>query len=123
MFCFLYHCQDTYTRLHCMLYMSNTTGTLTLREHLGSPPVFGGACCSFVLCYPIMCLYVLSSVLWCPLRIQHKNYVPFFICVSLRIVVSNTCCVMFMFCFSSSCVPYVASFSGLSICDCPFGIL
>jgi hypothetical protein len=25
--------------------------------------------------------------------------------------------------FSSSCVPYVASFSGLSIFDCPFGIL
>jgi hypothetical protein len=22
-----------------------------------------------------------------------------------------------------SCVPYVASVSGLSICDCPFGIL
>ena len=26
-------------------------------------------------------------------------------------------------CFSSSCVPYVASFSGLSNFDCPFGIL
>ena len=25
-------------------------------------------------------------------------------------------------CFSSSCVPYVASFSGLYIFDCPFGI-
>ena len=25
--------------------------------------------------------------------------------------------------FSSSCVPYVASFSGLSVCDCLFGIL
>jgi hypothetical protein len=32
-------------------------------------------------------------------------------------------CVVFLFCFSSSCVPYIASFSGLSICDCPFGIL
>ena len=29
----------------------------------------------------------------------------------------------FLFCFSSSCVPYVGSFSGLSIRDCPFGIL
>ena len=28
-----------------------------------------------------------------------------------------------LFCFSSSCVSYVASFSGLSIYDCPFGIL
>jgi hypothetical protein len=28
------------------------------------------------------------------------------------------CCV-----FALSCVPYVASFSGLSIFDCPFGVL
>jgi len=41
----------------------------------------------------------------------------------LRVVVSNTYRVMFLLCFSSSCVPYVASFSGLSIFDCPFGIL
>ena len=32
-------------------------------------------------------------------------------------------CVVCLFCLSSSCVPYVASFSGLSIFDCPFGIL
>jgi len=30
---------------------------------------------------------------------------------------SNTYCVVFLFCLSSSCVPYVASFSGLYICD------
>jgi hypothetical protein len=46
-----------------------------------------------------------------------------FICVCLRIVVSKTYFVVFLFCFSSSCVPYVASFSGLSILDCPFSIL
>jgi len=40
-------------------------------------------------------------------------------CVCLRIVVSNTYCVVFSFCFPSS----VASFSGLLICDFPFGIL
>ena len=34
--------------------------------------------------------------------------------------VSNTYCVVFLFCFSSSCVSYVASFSGLSMFDCPF---
>ena len=39
------------------------------------------------------------------------------------IVVFNTCFVVFLLCFSSSCVPYVASFSGLSIFNCPFGIL
>ena len=32
----------------------------------------------------------------------------------------NLCCGFFL---SSSCVPYVASFSGLSIFYCPFGIL
>jgi len=29
--------------------------------------------------------------------------------------VTNTYCVVFLFCFSSSCVPYVASFSGLIV--------
>jgi hypothetical protein len=32
-------------------------------------------------------------------------------------------CVSFVFILSSYCVPYVASFSGLSIFDCPLGIL
>ena len=41
------------------------------------------------------------------------------ICVCLRLVVSNTCCVMFLFCFSLSCVPYVAGFSGLSCLIAP----
>ena len=36
-------------------------------------------------------------------------------CVYLCIMVSNTYCVVFLFCLSSSCVPYIASFSGLSI--------
>ena len=31
--------------------------------------------------------------------------------------------IMCCFCFYSSCVPYAASFSGLSFFDCPFGIL
>ena len=35
-----------------------------------------------------------------------------FVCSQL---VSNPYCVVFLFCFSSSCVPYVTSFSGLSI--------
>jgi hypothetical protein len=40
-----------------------------------------------------------------------------------HVMMSNTYCAVFLICFSSSCVLYVASFSGLSICDCPFGIL
>jgi hypothetical protein len=38
-------------------------------------------------------------------------------------LLSNTYCVVFLFCFSSSCVPYVAGFSGLSIFDCPLAVL
>jgi len=41
----------------------------------------------------------------------------------LRIVVSNTYCVVFLICLSSSSVPYAASFSGLLIFYCLFGIL
>jgi hypothetical protein len=36
-----------------------------------------------------------------------------FVFVCSRIAVSNTYCVVFLFCLSSSCVPYVASFSVL----------
>jgi hypothetical protein len=39
------------------------------------------------------------------------------------LLVSNTYCIVFLLCFSSSCVPYVASFSGLSLLDCSFDIL
>ena len=39
------------------------------------------------------------------------------------VCVSNNYCVVFLFYFSSSCVPLVASFPGLSIFDCPFGVL
>jgi len=42
----------------------------------------------------------------------------------LRIVASNTYCVVFLFCFSSSFLPYVDSVSELSIFSYwPFGIL
>ena len=45
------------------------------------------------------------------------------ICICLHLVVSNTYCVVFLFCLSSHGVPYVASFSGLSIFDSLFCIL
>jgi hypothetical protein len=38
----------------------------------------------------------------------------FVICVSLCIVVFNTYSVVFLICFSSSCISYVASFSGIT---------
>ena len=70
---------------------------LTYREHLSSPPVFDGVAYLFS---HIMCLYVLSSMMWCP----HRNDIRFVftssclwegsclfnvICICLRIVVSN----------------------------------
>jgi hypothetical protein len=97
------------------------------------------------LCCPVMCLYVLSSVLGCLLRFPYKNDVQvvfasscfyesacpiYVICVCFRIVVSNAYCVAFLilflvlfFWFSSFYVPCVASFSGLSFFDCTFDTL
>jgi hypothetical protein len=59
---------------------------------------------SFLCCH-IMCLYVLSSVVWCPLRFPHKNYVRYLqlfmgclVCVWLCVVVSETCCLCLIVC-------------------------
>ena len=48
------------------------------------------------------------------LFVRGSSCLIYVICVCLRIVVSNTYCVVFLFCFSSSC------FSGLSIFDWSF---
>ena len=48
-----------------------------------------------------------------------RTRVIYVLCVCLRIVVSNIYCVVFLFCLSSSCEPYVASFSGLSFLIAP----
>ena len=53
----------------------------------------------------------------------NSSYLAYVICACLRIVVSKAYCVVFLTCFSSSWVPYVASFSALSIFEFPFGIL
>ena len=68
---------------------------------------------SFFVCYAIICLYVPSSVLRCPLRFPHKYDVRFVftssclledscliyvICVYLCIVVSDTYCRFFRLC-------------------------
>jgi hypothetical protein len=62
----------------------------------------------------IVCLYLLEIYMYVK--------VIYVICVCLCIVVSNTYCVVYLLCFSSSCVSYVA-ISGMCIFDCPFGIL
>ena len=84
------------------------------------PWVFGGIRITHLfsfLCCPI-CLYVLSSVLWCLLRFHIKTMfgssLPPVICRRrmsylhyLCLVESNTYCVVYLFCFSLSCVPCV----------------
>ena len=80
---------------------------ITLREHLGSLPGFfvGSVLLIFSFFCPVMFLCVI------------------YVFVCLQIVVSNVHYVVYFLCLSSSCVPHVAGFSRLSICDCPFDIL
>jgi hypothetical protein len=78
-----------------------------------------------------LCVYVLSSVLWCPLRFPHKIDVRFvftsscllegscliyLICVCLRIVL----CFLFICLCPVSCLSNFSIFSGLSILDGTF---
>jgi hypothetical protein len=63
------------------------------------------------------------SILIILLISSNSSYV---ICVCLRILVSNTYCVVFFILFVLrlvSCVPNVASFSKLSILDCSLGLI
>jgi hypothetical protein len=82
-------------------------------------------------CCPTFCsskfLHVLSSVLWCQLQFLHENDVRLelqlfvgglmsylrYLCLFVYSGVQYILFICFLFCFSSSCVPYVASFSGL----------
>ena len=109
----LLHC-DEWDRVVALPRHTFVTGATLLQ--LGWPykilaVIFLGC---FFLCCAIMCLYVLSSVLWCPLRFPHKNDVRFvftsscllkdscliyIIYVCLRIVVSNALYAVSLFCF------------------------
>ena len=105
----------------------------------GFIPFFCGICVAHLftfLCYPIMCLYVLTSVLLCPLCFPHKNDVRvvftssclsegsclicvIFIC--LHIVVSNTYCVA---CFFLLVVIFCLVYPVLPMSlNCPFLIV
>ena len=72
----------------------------------------------------IVCFVHLNNVLFRTL-VSLKNikatswFLTYVIYVCLCIVVSNTYCVVFLFWLSSSCVLYVARFSGLSILIAP----
>ena len=102
-------------------------------------------CCSSVFsffCCPIVCLDVLSSVLWCPLQFLHTSdvqvrslYLQMFVggfmsylrylCLLAHSGIQHM--LWCIFCFVCPhlviCVPNVASFSGLFILDYPFGFL
>jgi uncharacterized membrane protein YesL len=76
-------------------------------------------CCD--VCYDFRIKTMFSSSLL-PV-VCRRAHVLFTLFVCWRIVVSNTYCEVFVLFVSSSCVPYVTGFSGLSIFDCPFGTL
>ena len=77
MFSFLYHCQDFYrTWLYIWVTRRVSSKKQELLTLLVHPRIFGGVSVAHLfnfLCCPIMCLYVLSSVLWCPLRFPPKT--------------------------------------------------
>ena len=85
-------------------------------------------CLCIVLCpmlsVSLYCLFSIASsvfdnVYYVTLRYSNAHrimsYLRYLCLFSYSGTVSNTYCVVFLFCFSSSCVPYVASFSGLSL--------
>jgi hypothetical protein len=101
------------------LYMSNMVYTLWTPEF--TPLFFGGVRVPHIfsfLCCSIMCLYVLSSMLWCPIRFPHKKQclvrlypqvvcsranVLFMLFVFVCLVLSNTYCVVVFFTLCTLC--------------------
>jgi hypothetical protein len=91
-----------------------------------APLVFSNVYCP-MSCVPYVVRFSGLSIFDCPLGILWRVFV---LClVYLMLPVSLDCIFLIAlwysltFIFPVSCVPYVASFSGLYIFDCPFGIL
>ena len=72
----------------------------------------------FVLLYFFFWALLLSVLL----RFTNSDYLPLVSSKQLCLQLCPTQIVL-LFCFSSSCVPNITSFSGLSLFDCPIGIL
>ena len=101
---------------------------LTLCEHLSSPPVRVAHLFSF-LCFPIMFLYVLGSVLRTPLRIRTvhlylqlfvgglMSYLRYLCFFAYSCVQNMLCCGFFVF----FCLHLVSCVLNVAISlDCPF---
>ena len=94
-----------------------------LCEHLSSSPVFSGVCTCVAHLFSFLCCPSMFGSSLPPVVCRRVQVcLIYVICVCLHTVVSNTYCVVFLFCFSSSCVPYDANFSGFSFFDRSFGI-
>jgi hypothetical protein len=85
---------------------------------LGAAVYFLWSPCCSLFKYFFVLSYHVSVTFWVQCCVVYSGLI-YVICVCLRIVVST----YIVLCFSSSCEPYVASFSGLSMFDCLFGIL
>ena len=134
MFSFLYHCQYLYQTWLYIWVTRRVSYKKPSRAPEFTPRFFGGVRIFLVFCVVLLCVYVPSSVVWCPLRFPQikkcpvRLYLQLFVwgsclfntmCMCLRIVVSNTYCVVF-FC---SCLPCVLCLPMLPVSlDYPFFI-
>ena len=124
---FLYHCKDFY-RTWLYIWVTQWVSCkkqelLTFCEHLSSSPFFLVGSVLLIslvfFCCPFMCLYVLSSVLCLfPNKMMFGSSLPALVCRRALVLFTFVCVclhiMVYLFCFSLSYVPCVASFSGLS---------
>jgi hypothetical protein len=137
--CYITYCIRIAVYMMFVSFSNNTTGVTSWARTASRsvtpeflPRFFGGVRVAHLfclLCCPIMWLYLLSSVLYCPLRFPHKNDVRFVnpqlvvgrtciiyvICVCLRIVVLTHIVLCLCFVFPRLVYPMLS----VSL-DCPF---
>ena len=126
--------------MHTMSSMAGVlyeTGTIYPSPEFTNVFLVGSVLLIFLdFCVVLLCVFMF----WVPcydicydfhIKTMLDSFLPPVICRRARVLfmlfvfvcLSNTYCAVFLFCFSSSCVPYVASFSRLSVFACLFGIL
>ena len=99
--------------------LPNLTKNIWVRTRVHPGFLVGGVRVANYFCVVLLCVFTF----WVPCcNVRYDFHIETMFSSSLRPVVLGEF-MSFLFCFSSSCVPYVFSFSGLSIFDCTFGIL